>query len=123
MNQGTTTISPAHSMSNATTTVTLLQGDNSNRFFLHFGSAPNSINEVENSSLLTFFRDNQLFVYFSGTQTISQVSLYDITGRIIATQQCDNTGCTFNTLHLGRGVYIVKANVEKGTVTRKVNIY
>ncbi len=110
-------------LSNATTTVTLLQGDNSNRFFLHFGSAPNSINEVENSSLLTFVRDNQLFVYFSGTQTISQVSLYDITGRIIATQQCDNTGCTFNTLHLGRGVYIVKANVEKGTVTRKVNIY
>lgn len=108
--------------SNAENNVTLLQGDNNNRFFLQIGNTL-SINEVETVSLNTIVRDNQIYIYASGNQTITKVSLFDVIGKEIATQYCNGSNCNISTVNIIKGVYIVKALIGKEYVTRKLNIY
>ena len=103
-------------------TVNLSQGDNNNRFFLHFGN-PNSVNDIENNSLNILVRDNQVIIYSSGRVPINQVSIYDLSGREIVRQQGNPSGCLVNTAKISKGVYIVKVMTGKEPLTRKVIIY
>jgi len=107
--------------SHAENFLSLSQGENSNRFYLHLGNS-NSINELENNTFFTIVRNNQIYVYTAENQTINQVSLYDITGREIAIQRCGSACCLINTVNVSKGVYIIKAMIGKESVTKKVSI-
>ena len=103
-------------------TVDLLQGYNNNRFFLHFGRT-NSIKEVENNTLYTLVYKHQIYIYTTDNKVIDQLSLYDISGRLITSQDCNSQRCLVNVAPLSNTVYIVKAMIGKEFVTKKVNVY
>lgn len=102
-------------------TLNLLQGANTGRFFLHFGT-PNGITEPDQIGLNTIVQEGNVYVYSTGSKTIDKVSLYDMAGRLVSVKEYNSENCLVNSVKLSRGIYIIQALAGKQTLTKKVNI-
>jgi hypothetical protein len=93
------------------------------RFVLRYTDSALAIsNPVFDESSVVVYRNDQGLVINAGKETIKTVTIFDVTGRLIATQnQVGATSTVFTTLPLTQQVLLVKIEGESGrTVTKKV---
>ncbi len=102
-------------------TFNLVQGVNSNRFFLHFSDVTSIKNNAEPTNLLAYSNQNQLII--TTNQPMKWVGLIDINGKEIASKNCNSNTYQFNTETLSKGVYLIKAVFANLVVSKKVIIY
>lgn len=96
---------------------TSASGDNVNRFKLLFGSV--GISTPETSSIQVYTLEGR--VYVNGAPANAQLSLTDITGRLVQRTQLENSGLnTVNVGNLPHGVYVVTVNDGKHLVSHKI---
>jgi hypothetical protein len=54
---------------------------------------------------------------------MAEINMYDVTGKIVISDKIDNTNKKqINTSNLTNGVYFLKLNTDKSTITKKVVI-
>ena len=80
------------------------------------------ITPVFNENSVVVYKNEQGLYINSGKEVMQSVTIYDIRGRVIASQkQVNNTDTTFTTLPTTQQVLLVKIEGESGnTVTKKV---
>ncbi|HOS17043.1 MAG TPA: T9SS type A sorting domain-containing protein, partial [Bacteroidales bacterium] len=57
-----------------------------------------------------------------GDYIIKDVKIYDVTGRCIKQEEVNLNRISIDVSDLHRGIYFLKINTEKGSLTRKVHI-
>jgi hypothetical protein len=98
---------------------TASEGDNPNRFLLHFGMV--GIGEQEQApTLQAYMVDNRLYVNNSLEQ--SQLAIYDLQGRLVAEQSLNSGGLQSLPLDLPVGMYIVRLNNASESHAVKINV-
>lgn len=98
---------------------TASEGDNPNRFLLHFGMV--GVGEQEQASTLqAYVVDNRLYVNNSLEQ--AQLAVYDLQGRLVAEQSLNSGGLQSLPLDLPAGVYIVRLNNASESRAVKINV-
>jgi hypothetical protein len=98
---------------------TASEGDNPNRFLLHFGMV--GVSEQEQASTLqAYVVDNRLYVNNSLEQ--AQLAVYDLQGRLVAEQSLNTAGLQALPLDLPAGVYIVRLNNASESRAVKINV-
>ncbi|MDA3943783.1 MAG: T9SS type A sorting domain-containing protein [Bacteroidetes bacterium] len=98
---------------------TASEGDNPNRFLLHFGVV--GIGEQEQApTLQVYMVDNRLYVNNSLEQ--AQLAVYDLQGRLVAEQSLNSGGLQSLSLDLPAGVYIVRLNNASESRAVKINV-
>jgi hypothetical protein len=92
------------------------------RFVLRYTTQALGLNPVFNESSVIVYKNDQGLFINSGNETMKAVSIFDVTGRLIASQkQLNNTSTVFTTLPQTQQVLLVKIEGESGkTVTKKV---
>jgi hypothetical protein len=102
---------------------TAADGDNSNRFILHFGGTY-STNDLSNNGHINIFTSgNQIFISgLTNGQTTGNVLVYNLMGQQIAAGTLDQSSkCRLN-LDVPTGYYLVKVVTPEITKTSKVFI-
>jgi len=93
------------------------EGDNPNRFLIHFGAL-----SLDESSLTTaahaYVHNSTLYVLNASGQT--QVDIIDLQGRKLQSSSFRAEGLYSETISLPTGVYVVRVMDEKGVKTAKV---
>jgi len=98
---------------------TASEGDDPNRFLLHFGVV--GIGEQEQApTLQAYMVDNRLYVNNSLEQ--AQLAVYDLQGRLVAEQSLNTAGLQALPLELPAGVYIVRLNNASESRSLKINV-
>ncbi|MBU1578909.1 MAG: T9SS type A sorting domain-containing protein, partial [Bacteroidetes bacterium] len=98
---------------------TASEGDNPNRFLLHFGVV--GIGEQEQApTLQAYLVDNRLYVNNSLEQ--AQLAVYDLQGRLVAEQSLNSGGLQSLPLDLPAGMYIVRLNNASESRSLKINV-
>lgn len=96
---------------------TASDGDDANRFFLHFASV--GLGETPATQpVLAYYHDGELYV--NNTEAGAEIMLFGISGQLLR-QQTATTG--LNTLQAGKlsaGVYVVRVQSAAGTYSSKV---
>lgn len=92
------------------------------RFVLRYTTEALGITPVFNENSVVVYKNEQGLYINSGKEVMQSVTIYDIRGRVIASQkQVNNTETTFTTLPTTQQVLLVKIEGENGiTVTKKV---
>jgi hypothetical protein len=104
---------------NPTYSFTASEGDDPNRFLLHFGVV--GIGEQEQApTLQAYMVDNRLYVNNSLEQ--AQLAIYDLQGRLVAEQSLNSGGLQALPLDLPAGVYIVRLNNASESRAVKINV-
>jgi ABC-type uncharacterized transport system substrate-binding protein len=96
-------------------------GTDEDRFVLHFNSGLSGVESdvaVNDVSIYSF--DNKIYIDYQFEET-GDMTVYDISGRIIATQSV-NQGLNEINLKVDRGYYIVKVISRENVKTQKVYI-
>ena len=102
-------------------------GENTQRFFLHFGTMITSTgNTIAEPSLVAYTSGNELYVQFSNfTENSGMLVLRDVAGRELFSKANVNTqnGITgINTESIAQGVYFVTLYTANNKYTRKIVI-
>lgn len=104
---------------NPTYSFSEIQGNVGDRFILHFGNAAVGVQEVE-SHINIYSFDNQIQVNLD-TKESGQVTVFDLSGRTVLTQQLNAERTTLN-LNSSSGIYLIRVETQSETLTRKVVI-
>lgn len=93
-------------------------GDTNTRFqFIE--PIPMSINNGQNSANLTVWESNKkLFVTISSNETIKQISLYTVAGKLV----CQAIQSGHDISNLSSGIYIVEVTTERSVHTKKITL-
>ena len=102
----------------STYTFTASEGDNENRFKLHFGAT--GVNEIQKEALQAYMSGQNLFVI--GEEGAAQLSVYDIQGKQLFNKQVELNSQFRQTLDLPQGVYVVSVQSKEIVKTAKVII-
>lgn len=96
-----------------------------NRFVLRYtDSALGTTNPVFTESSVVVYKNNQKLYVNTGLEVMKTVTVFDITGRVLATQkQLNNTTTVFTTLPSTEQVLLVKIEGESGRVVTKKVVY
>lgn len=97
---------------------TASEGDDANRFTLHFSTV--GIDNPTTGEAVQVYAHNGL-VYINGASANAEVTLVDITGRVVLrSRTAGNSLTTLNVSNLPHGMYIVKINSGKELLSRKI---
>ncbi|CAN5189561.1 hypothetical protein BH09BAC5_BH09BAC5_04280 [soil metagenome] len=85
---------------------------------------PSSVHEIQNSSSITIFpvpADQYVEISLGGKST-SEISISDMTGRVIRTEKISGNTAKLSTIDLANGIYLVSVMNEGSVVTEKIVI-
>ena len=104
-------------------------GENTQRFFLHFAPQATGIDVPQQEAGITAFRNGSEIIVIPTTVTPSvvegQLSLYDITGKLISTQQVVNSQGAVHKISvegLAQGMYVISLQTVNNTYSNKIVI-
>ncbi len=93
------------------------EGDDPNRFLLHFGAV--GVDEaVPTTAVSAYVHNNTLYLLNASGKV--QVDVMDISGRLVHSQSLQTTGLSSTPLSLPAGVYVVRLNDGQTSRTDKV---
>jgi hypothetical protein len=97
---------------------TASQGDDVNRFTLHFSTV--GINNPTAGETVQVYANNGL-VYLNGVAAGAEVTISDITGRVVRqVHTCGDSLTTLNVSNVPHGIYIVTMNTGKELLSHKI---
>ncbi len=101
---------------------TAADGDNANRFLLHFGGAF-AVNDLNNKEAIRIYTaNNNLYVSNSGGPLQGDVYVYNLMGQLMMQQQLTDGSLTRISLNAPTGYYLVKVVTGEQVFTSKVFI-
>jgi hypothetical protein len=95
-------------------------GENENRFKLHFKYAE-GITDMNNNGIVVYSLDHSVVIN-NTTQLAGEVSVYDMTGRLLSHTNMNGQMKTSIPMQVAIGTYMVKVVTSKATVNQKVFI-
>ena len=98
---------------------TATEGDNPDRFLLHFGIVGIEDNTSNLSQINAYAYQNQLYVQSNLNE--AQVSLYDIQGHQLLSREIDGAGSSRIPLDLPSGIYIVR--LQSNNQVKNVKVF
>ena len=90
--------------------------DDANRFVIHFGDIPLSVNNTSAIAPIVF-ANNKLITVKLAEANNAQATIYNVSGQLVQTVNVTNTFTQINS-NLPSGVYVVEIN-NGGTITRE----
>jgi len=96
---------------------TSAEGDNPNRFLLHFGAV--GVGEAIPATAVAAYVSNNI-LYVLNAQGKVQADVLDLSGRLVHSQSLQTTGLSSTPLKLPAGVYVVRLNDGQTSRTNKV---
>ncbi|MCF6130238.1 T9SS sorting signal type C domain-containing protein [Flavobacterium sp. AS60] len=114
-----------HDLRVSSYTFATLAGTFDNRFELRYtDTALGTTNPVFNDNSVIVYKNNQGLYIDSGAVNMATVSIFDIRGRLLATQkQVDRTTTVFTTLPTTNQVLLVRIESENGAIVTKKVVY
>jgi hypothetical protein len=83
--------------------------------------ATNSIKQLSSDAIVKIYPNPIKDVFhIQSCSTIEQISIYDISGRMLQTFEVSKTSKVLDISHLANGIYLVKIKTENGEVVRKI---
>ena len=99
-------------------TFTASEGDDVNRFILHFGSV-GITNPATSSSISVYTHGETL--YIGGLEAKAEISVINLTGQVVMSSRTNGSGLhTLNAASLAKGVYLVSVISNGQAISRKV---
>ncbi|MFZ4411705.1 MAG: Ig-like domain-containing protein [Bacteroidales bacterium] len=94
--------------------------ENANRFILHFGMAPNSINEasIDNTSIYAYEKT----IYVNSNNKVKEISIYNMLGQLITSKLCNGNEINSISINKASAFYMVRVITDKTTYSEKVFI-
>lgn len=77
------------------------------------------INPVENAEAVRYDYTDGRNLRISGATGVAAVQLYDVAGKVVATQQVDNGAASVNLQTLPAGVYVLKVGAQSMKISKK----
>jgi len=96
---------------------TSAQGDDPNRFLLHFGAV--GVDETIPETAIAAYVSNNI-LYVLNAQGKVQVDVLDLSGRMVYSQSMQAEGLSSTPINLSAGVYVVRLNDGQTTMANKV---
>jgi len=96
---------------------TSAQGDDPNRFLLHFGAV--GVDEALPTTVVAAYVSNNI-LYVLNAQGKVQVDVLDLSGRMVYSQSMQAEGLSSTPINLSAGVYVVRLNDGQTTMANKV---
>jgi hypothetical protein len=96
---------------------TSTQGDDPNRFLLHFGAV--GVDEAIPATAIAAYVSNNI-LYVMNAQGKVQVDVLDLSGRMVYSQSMQAEGLSSTPINLSAGVYVVRLNDGQTTRANKV---
>lgn len=110
-----------HNLTEAPYTFASEIGTFNDRFTIVFEATPLSVtNPVANTNTIAAVRNANAIAVNSGSAALQQITVYDITGRIITDVKGSGFEATVPTSNVSNQVLLVKIVTDKGTVTKKL---
>ncbi len=110
-----------HNLTEAPYTFASEIGTFNDRFTIVFEATPLSVtNPVANNNTIAAVRNANAIAVNSGSAALQQITVYDITGRIITDVKASGFEATVPTSNVSNQVLLVKIVTDKGTVTKKL---
>lgn len=82
-----------------------------------------SITEFNNNQVLLYPNPNNgIFNVSSLRESINSIEVYDLHGRVVFSKEVNSNIFEINTEYLPKGVYMVKLNLESGSISKKMII-
>jgi hypothetical protein len=75
---------------------------------------------IGNSHIRIYPNPTENTFSIQSSSTIEQISIYDISGRILQTFEVSKTSKVLDISHLANGIYLVKVKTEEGEVIQKI---
>lgn len=101
-------------------TFTTSAGASTGRFEIIYQSDVVLVTESTFKEELTVYRDGEDFVVKAQTKKITGVEVYDMSGRLIFSQNANNTKVVVNGTSLSNGTYLLKINQGTEVYTKKI---
>ena len=101
-------------------TFTASAGASTGRFEIIYQSDVVLVTESTFKEELTVYRDGEDFVVKAQTKKITGVEVYDMSGRLIFSQNANNTKVVVNGTSLSNGTYLLKINQGTEVYTKKI---
>jgi hypothetical protein len=119
------TLNIIHDLTNGSYTFATELGTFEDRFVLRYTDSALGINNpVFTESSVVVYKNNQGLYINTGLESMKTVTIFDITGRVLATQKrVNNTTTVFTTLPTTQQVLLVKIEGESGRVITKKVVY
>jgi len=114
-----------HDLTESSYTFATEVGTFENRFVLRYTDFTlGTNNPVFNESSVVVYKNNQKLYVNTGLESMKTVTVFDVTGRVLATQkQLNNTTTVFTTLPSTQQVLLVKIEGESGRIVTKKVVY
>jgi len=94
--------------------------ENANRFVLHFGMSPNSINEASNNNTNIYAYGKTIYV--NTTESVKEISVYDMLGKQIISKVGNNKEIHSIAIDKASAFYMVRVITDKANYSEKVFI-
>lgn len=98
---------------------TASDGDNANRFLLHFGAV--GIDEQDQPTRLNAYTYNNR-LYANNSLQKAQLAIYDLQGRLVAQQAINEAGLQSLPLDLPAGIYVLQLSNTQEAQSVKINV-
>ena len=96
-------------------------GDSPSRFDILIGEGMSENKDVENDNYIEIYSNNKN-IYINSMSDELNVSIFDISGKMLAQKQISTNGIITISVNYPAGIYFVKAVSSEGTYTEKVYI-